>query len=357
MIGHALVRGRTESGSGSTPAVPSPERREDVPCGAAAIRHVLVPLDGSTLSECALPFAAAVARALSARITLLRVLEFPSRGDPSVRAVDPLEWEMLRAEAHGGLSRLQAELESGGLTVAVELRDGRSAEQVIQFASEHAVDLIALSSHGEGGVTGWALSSTAQKVIARAHTSVLIVPAYSAGTRRVGELRFRRILVPLDCSPRAECVLPLAEALAGVEHAELILAHVVPEPEMPRRMPPSADDLALAARLTERNRVESTHYLTQLRDRLRLRGVKAAMRTVASMRRARALRDLADREDIDLVVLSAHGCTGDASERYGTVAARLIQESARPLIVYQDLGEAVHATTRAEEAARSHPGH
>ena len=47
-------------------------------CGELTIRYVLVPLDGSPLAECALPWAVAVAQALGARMTLLRVLERPA---------------------------------------------------------------------------------------------------------------------------------------------------------------------------------------------------------------------------------------------------------------------------------------
>jgi nucleotide-binding universal stress UspA family protein len=74
-------------------------------------------------------------------------------------------------------------------------------------------------------------------VVARTHASLLVVPAHGADGQRDGALLLRRILVPLDCSPRAEWVFPLATALARAHDAELILAHVVPEPEIPRRLP------------------------------------------------------------------------------------------------------------------------
>jgi len=232
----------------------------------------------------------------------------------------------------------------------------RAAEQILQYAKEHEVDLIVLSSHGEGGLSGWALSSTVQKVVARAHTSILIVPAH-AHEGRIGELRLDKILVPLDCSPRAECILPLATALAHAYKSQLILAHIVAEPELPRRMPPSPEDVALAAQLTERNRREAEHYLNELQHRLSAQGVEPEVRIVVSPRRARSIRALAERENADLVLISAHGKTGDASERYGSIAARLIQESGRPVGILQDMPAAMREATAAEEAARSHPGH
>jgi nucleotide-binding universal stress UspA family protein len=332
---------------------PSADRRERPP---PTFRRLLVPLDGSALAECALPFAAAIARTFSGRIMLLRVLE-PHRKLGPGRQIDAVEWGIIRAEAHSHLAKFDSELKASGVASELELVQGRAAEQILHFAKEHEVDLIVLSSHGEGGLSGWVLSGTVQKVVARTHTSVLIVPAYVHEGKRIGELRFDKILVPLDCSPRAECILPLATAFAHAYESKLILAHIVPEPEMPRRMPPSPEDIALAAQLTERNRREAEHYLNELQHRLSAQGVGTEIRIAASPRRARSIRALAEGENVDLVLVSAHGQTGDASERYGSIAARLIQESGRPVVILQDLAGVMHEATAAEEAARSHPGH
>jgi nucleotide-binding universal stress UspA family protein len=338
-------------GGEKTNSSSSPARGEGLP-----FRHILVPLDGSALAECALPFAGAIARAFSGRIMLLRVIEHP-RGRRPGRQMDPVECQIMRAEAHSHLAQFESELKASGIASGLELVQGRAAEQIIQFAKEHEIDLIVLSSHGEGGLSGWVLSSTAQKVVARAHTSILIVPAYAHQGTCIGELRFDKILVPLDCSPRAESILPLATALAHAYESKLILAHIVPEPELPRRMPPSPEDVALVAQLTERNRCEAEHYLNEIQRQLSTQGVGSEVRIVVSPRRARSIRALAEQENVNLVLVSAHGKTGDASERYGGIAARLIQESGRPVLVLQDLAGGIHEATAAAEAARSHPGH
>jgi nucleotide-binding universal stress UspA family protein len=319
-------------------------------CPGLTIRHILVPMDGSPLAECTLPFAAALGHVFSARITLLRVLTAPEGH------VDPVEWELVRAEAHGQLARSGKRLTASGLTSSVAVLEGRSAQQIIHFAQEHHVDLIVLASHGEGGLTGWVLSSTAQKVVARTQSSVLVVPAYT-DRAAPAELRFGKVLLPLDCSPRAECVLPFAAALVRAHQAELILAHVVPEPELPRRMPPSPEDLGLARRLMERNRNEGERYLRSVSDDLSAQGIRVRSHTVASARRPHAILDLAEREDVDLIIACAHGATGSPSDRYGSTATHLLQRSNRPIVVLQDLAGAVRESTCAEDAARSHAGH
>jgi nucleotide-binding universal stress UspA family protein len=325
-------------------------------CLGVAVRHVLVPLDGSALSECALSWAVAVMDAFDARITLLRVLERPAVASSTSHHHDAVDWELRRTEARSWLAAIDRDLKARRLTSSIELLEGRPAEQIVTFARTHGVDLIALSSHGEGGLSGWALSSTALMVVARTRGSLLIVPAHAAEGRGIGDVRFRRLLVPLDCSPRAECVLPFAVALARAHDAEIIVAHVVPEPEMPRRLQPSAEDLAAAAAFTARNRLEAERYVHDLRERVAAQGLHATTRVVVASRRARAIWSLADETDADLVIVAAHGRTGDPRERCGSVAARLLEQSRRPIIILQELG-AGYEPTPAEEAARSRPGH
>jgi nucleotide-binding universal stress UspA family protein len=160
---------------------------DEARCAELTIRHVLVLLDGSQLAECALPWAVAVAQVFAARITLLRVLETPAVSSSTSHHHDAVDWEMRRAEAQSRLAAIDRGLKARRMTSTIELLEGRPAEQIINFAGAHQVDLVALSSHGEGGLSGWALSSTAAMVVARARTSVLVVPAHAAGGPRIGD--------------------------------------------------------------------------------------------------------------------------------------------------------------------------
>jgi nucleotide-binding universal stress UspA family protein len=302
-------------------------------CRRLTIRHVLVPLDGSSVAECTLAFASAIAQPFSARVTILRVLE-----SVDSQPIDAVEWEMARAEAYARLVQLADTLKGHGLTAAVEIVQGRPAEQIPHFAATHDADLIVLSTHGAGGLNQWSLGGTVQKVIATTHASVLIVPARWPASDSV---RLQRMLVPLDCSPRAECILPAATELARAHGAQLILAHVVAEPEMPRRLPPSSEDLNLIERITQRNHGEARRYLLDIQQRLSASAGSIEVQIVVSPRRIQALRNLAREHQVDLIILSAHGSTGDAKEHYGAVASRFLQDGGEPVIILQDLAAAV----------------
>jgi nucleotide-binding universal stress UspA family protein len=321
----------------------------------ASIGHILVPLDGSSLAESILPVAVALSRAFAARMTLLHVLESLRGGRAAPRPVDPLEWEMTHTEMARYLSVCRQRLAHEGLAPEAQLVQGRPAEQILQAARESGADLIALASHGGSGINGWPRSATAERVIGLADTSMLVLP-----TRRDYEptrgRRLERVLLPLDCSPRAEAAIPLAVALALREDAEIVVAHVVPALELPRRIVASGRDRAMADELTAHSREEVGQYLAEVVERLLAQGVRARAQLLISGRLVPSLLHLADDERADLTILTAHGYSGDSKERHGTVACRFLRESRRAVLVFQDMAMAVreHAGTA---RMRENPAH
>ncbi|MDY6877806.1 MAG: universal stress protein [Chloroflexota bacterium] len=315
--------------------------------------HILVPMDGSSLAECVLPHAMAIARVCESQVTLLRVLERTQARD-ATQSIDPLDWHIRRAEAEAHLNELSTRLQKAGLRTENALLEGQAAERIIEFSHSHAVSLVILSSHGRSGLSGWNVSSIVQKVILRVRTPLMIVRAYQPIASDLADLRYRRLLVPLDCSQRAECALPLATTLARFHEAELLLLHVVSKPEMVQRAPLTHKDTALADQLTERNRLAATRYLENLGARL---SPNIQSRVLISDNAAAALHDMVEQEKADLVVLSAHGYSGRTKWPYGSMAVNFIAYGTTPLLIVQDLPPGKMEYTRAEIAAREHKGH
>lgn len=315
--------------------------------------HILIPLDGSSLAECVLPHGLTVARALGARASVLQVVE-QAEAAGRTGAIDPLEWHYSEAQAGAYLQDVAERLRLAGLPTTQVLLQGDPAERVIDHAQAEHADLILLSSHGRSGLSGWNVSSVVQKILARAYLSILLVPAYHPTTTEISALRYERILVPLDGSQRAECVLPLAGALAAHHGSNVILAHVVRRPELPRRAPPSRDDQELANALTERNRLEASRYLEEVRSRL---SQPAEVRLLVEDHVAATLQQLALEEKVDLVLLSAHGYSGETRWPYGSLATSFILYGNTPLLIVQDLPRQAIEPTAAELAAREFGHH
>jgi len=315
--------------------------------------HILIPLDGSSLAECVLPHGLAMAGALGARATVLQVVEQPKAAG-RMRAIDPLEWHYSEAQAGAYLQEVGERLRRAGLPTMQSLLQGDAAERVIDHAQAEGADLILLSSHGRSGLSGWNVSSVVQKILARAYISILLIPAYHPSTTAISTLRYERILVPLDGSQRAECALPVAGALAARHDSQLILTHVVRRPELPRRAPPSRDDQELAHALTERNRIEAGRYLEDVRARLSL---PAEVRLQVEDHVAAALQQVALEVKADLVLLSAHGYSGETRWPYGSLATSFILYGNTPLLIVQDLPRQAIEPTAAELAAREFGHH
>ena len=140
---------------------------------------------------------------------------------------------------------MKARLEADHLTVHTALLEGRAAEKIVDLAHGIQTDLLILSGYGETGDNNGGVSSIVQHILERVRASILIVRTSQTTTACPDDLRYHRLLVPLDGSQRAGSVLTMAAALAEAYQSELLLVHVVSKPEMARYMPLSEEDRSL----------------------------------------------------------------------------------------------------------------
>ncbi|MDQ7836866.1 MAG: universal stress protein [Humidesulfovibrio sp.] len=317
-------------------------------------KHLLAPLDGSITAECTLPHLVALARLYQARVTLVRVLDFPETGLDK-QPTDPLQWQLYKAEAKAYLDdvaerlRTEADLETESV-----LLEGEAAQSICDFAHSNDVAIIIISSHGQSGLSRWNVSSVAHKIVQRAHRSVMIVRAYNAGEQALTGLRYARLLVPLDGSQRAEGVLSTADTIARGHEAQLLLAYVVVKPEMPHQFPLTADDKELIEHFVVRICEAATQYMELLRDRLMY---PFELRLLTSQNIALALHGLAEEAEVDMILLGAHGSSGKPKWPYGSVTTSFIEYGSVPLLVVQDLDPEEVEPTQAEKAAEEKKGH
>jgi nucleotide-binding universal stress UspA family protein len=313
---------------------------------------ILVPLDGSDLAECVLPHVHALARNNNAKIILLHVGE-QNKPPDQARPVDPLSWRFRQVEAENYLENVAQRLQATKLSNSIEtvLLEGQAAERIIELAHERHVDLIVLSSHGRNGLSSWNVSSVVQKIILRAYTSVFIARAYQTSPPDLTSLHYRRILVPLDGSQRAEYIMSLLTGLSQEHQAEILLAHVVVQPEMPRRVPLTPEETELRQRLVELNREEITRYFDQLKSHL---PGQVERHVVVSESVIATLNHLAEDTAANLVILSAHGYSAARDYPYGSVSISLLAYGATPLLIVQDLSPQEIALNPAEAVAHRH---
>jgi nucleotide-binding universal stress UspA family protein len=315
-------------------------------------KRILIPLDSSKLAECVLPHLVAIAQVCEPKVLLVRVSE-PFGVTARMRMIDPVDWQIRKAEAESYLTGIAARLQNAGLRVSTHLYDGRPAEQIIEVAQAWNADLIVMSSHGQSGLSPWNVSSVVQQVILRAHRSLMIIRAYQPVTADLTGLSYRKIFLPLDGSQRAEMPLTFAASLARAHGSEILAAHIVRQPDLPRRTSASQEDLLLANHLTERNQAEAVKYLEDLKTRI---DVTIQTKLEISSSISRSLHQIADENDVDLTIISAHGYSGDTRWPYGSVGLGFIVYGSTPLMILQDLPTNRIEPTRAEIVARETGG-
>jgi nucleotide-binding universal stress UspA family protein len=317
--------------------------------------RILVPLDGSSLAATALAHAISLTAMPDTQLTLLRVVERTT----AQQSVDPLDWHLQRSEAQVYLEqmseRLQAQAqETLACPPEVVLLEGNAADRIVEYAQNAGMDFIVFTSHGRGGFSGWNMSSVASKIAVRAATSMLLVrPSLDAVAQYEGALqpaRYRRIVVPLDGSQRAEHVLPMVSALAERHGAELILLHVVAKPELIQRMPLTDDEIALVDKVVMRNQRQASDYFAQLGSRLAVRTETAVLIEEDA---AGALHQFINEKETDLVVLSAHGHTGRQQWAFGSLVTSFLTYGTTSLLIMQDMPLQPHPTALFERPAQT----
>jgi nucleotide-binding universal stress UspA family protein len=149
--------------------------------GAAPLKSILVPLDGSNLAESVLPAALEIAQKLNLEIVLFRAFNVPYTVFGAVRDHLPIVDELLggiKAEAREYLERKAQELKKQGVNkVSYVLGQGASADQIISMGRKTPDNLIAMCTHGWSGVKGWALGSITETVVRHSGDPVLIIRA------------------------------------------------------------------------------------------------------------------------------------------------------------------------------------
>ena len=150
--------------------------------GAATLKSIVVPLDGSKLAEIALPRAVDLAKKLGLEIVLTRAYQIPLSNygvaDAAYIPNPNALMNVVKEEAGAYLETKVNELRQNGVEkVSSILLLGSGADEIIDLARTTPDNLIAMCTHGRSGVKRWALGSVTEKVVRHSGDPVLVVRA------------------------------------------------------------------------------------------------------------------------------------------------------------------------------------
>lgn len=203
--------------------------------------NILVPLDGSSRAEQAIPVAARLAQASGGTVVLLRVV-YTSDEYIAYQTLEPIMMQKLLEveleEARHYLDTLTRLDDLAGVHTETDVFTGDAAATILSTVDEHHSDLIVICSHGYTGMKRWFMGSVAEKVAHHSPVPVLILREEKPllADHRPAEKASLRALVPLDGSARAEtAIAPVAHLVAALSAPGKGILHLTQVIVMPGR--------------------------------------------------------------------------------------------------------------------------
>jgi nucleotide-binding universal stress UspA family protein len=311
-------------------------------------QHILVPLDGSSCAEQALPIAAKIARTTKARITLLRIQRLPveylsyiGAGGAMVYSEDMTSVD--EKEAMEYLTRISqyAMLQSLVIDKEVVIGEAFPASTLIDSTQRHHVDLIVMCSHGNTGFKRFVLGSVAHQLVRYNIVPVLVLhQEKNAGPLVEKEPTSRpfNVLVTLDGTEAAEKALQPAAQLSAVLS--------VPMPgklHLTRVAEPVENESEIVEDDVSQND-DAYDYLTRLKKQLdatEYMGHKldTSVSILSSKHVAETLIKFVEQKDdqatltIDAIALATHGRHGFARLLQGSITEQIMGHIKQPMLI------------------------
>jgi nucleotide-binding universal stress UspA family protein len=141
-------------------------------------KRIIVPLDGSSRAERAIPVAARIARASKGSMILLRVVTIPFEIGSQVIPLSGISSTTLDDDINttmNYLATIARRDELDGIGLKMKVLTGSAAQKIQDVIEEEQADLIVMGSHGDTGIKRFMLGSVAQKVARHSSVPVLVL--------------------------------------------------------------------------------------------------------------------------------------------------------------------------------------
>lgn len=290
-------------------------------------KQILVPLDGSKLSEASLPPASLLASTLKAPVTLLHIIEqdAPEEVHKDRHLTKPDEAEIYLKEAAKRAFPSKVKV----ITHVHMAPVADVAKSIVEHATgEFQPDLIVTCTHGRSGVHDLLFGNIAQQVVAQGKTPLLLI--------KPGEEEFKlgKILVPLDPDSGHDESLKTAEELAKAFKAELHLFTVIPTFSTLAGEQAAAGNLmpVTAQAFLEMRQESARIHLQEHVEAFKKKGLNASFE-VARGDPANLIVKAADQLNADLVILTTHRRAGMGAFWARSVAPKVAQRIKVPLLL------------------------
>jgi nucleotide-binding universal stress UspA family protein len=294
---------------------------------------ILVPLDGSPLAQSVLPYVMALAKGFHSRVILFHVAETALDHEaPEQKAYADETVERVRPLAENYLAGVADEFRKEGIDVEIKVVKGRAAAQIVGYAEQEDVGLIALSTHGRSGLARLVMGSGIDKILRACEQPVLLVRPRdeAAGGEAAG--RLSKIIVPLDGSNAAEAALPFAEELAKTLGLEIILIQVIGIETTVHFGSMAPDSWPVPSDVLQQLDVVASGYLTGLAKQFKARGLMVQWEVLRGSAGPRIVEFAKETPDC-MVAMTTHGRSGFRRWVMGSVTDGVVRHTGEPVLV------------------------
>jgi len=336
-------------------------------------KNILVPLDGSANAEKIAGWSEGLARAFSARLTLLMVVEptkvirshaehgrdrperdahpqdqAPGTDDASIGAMfdsgafarrdsepgeSPSGYGTQFIERAAQLSNeylddVANRLSSRGFEVRSMVTIGSPEDEILRVVEEENIDLITMATHRESTLARGILGSVTDRVIHTSSRPIVAIRPESITETEV--MTPNTIVVPLDGSEISESVVPMVSQMAKELNAELVFTRAT---SLPVHSAMADSGIYYSSPISYYRAMDmAKEYLEPFVAKAKKAGLAATMRAPSGSA-ANCLISIAEENDRTMIVMATRGESGLKRFIVGSVTDKVIRGSGQPVLV------------------------
>ncbi|MFT6036837.1 MAG: nucleotide-binding universal stress UspA family protein [Marivirga sp.] len=279
------------------------------------MKQILVPTDFSVQAEAALSLAAEMAKANSAELTVLHVVEIPNHQSFSTTGTvayggDPMEGVWIKKMIEKGerqLANVAASPMMEGVNVKTKIRAGNAYYNMSDIIAEQMPDLIVMGTSGATGAEEILIGSNTEKVVRNSKVPVLSVK------KKMKLSDFNNILLASEMKN---------EGIELVRELKIIVKHANAKMHLLRVNTPN-------------NFEGSAHTMKRMKAYVEKNGLDAEQHIYNSTTEEEGIMEFATSNHIDLIAMGTHGRKGLMHLLSGSIAEDVVNHSEIPVLTFK----------------------